>query len=261
MINIKSHADSNASTTKANAKAFCDKVDISIIIPTLNECKNIGKTIELLHRNLFNYNIEVIVIDGGSTDCTKREAQKAIADHGLCGGVFNQLSKGGKPAALLEGFMRARGRYVAVIDADLEYDPSVISILLKVAELKGADLVVGQRKDKRSPHRQFISFGAKILAWLLIKEARKFRDPTAEVYLAESRKLRYCLPKLRAGIKPFLEIISKCPFEKIEIVSMEQRNRIYGSTKFRVTWIIDYLVQIIEILIYKFGHQMHTEDI
>jgi hypothetical protein len=69
------------------------------------------------------------------------------------------------------------------------------------------------------------------------------------------------LPKLRAGIKPFLEIISKCPFEKIEIVSMEQRNRIYGSTKFRVTWIIDYLVQIIEILIYKFGHQIHTEDI
>jgi len=235
-------------------KHFCDKVDISIIIPTLNECKNIGKTIELLYKNLFNYNIEVIVIDGGSTDCTKREAQEAIVYHGLCGGIFDQLSKGGKPAALLEGFMRARGRYVAVIDADLEYDPSIIGVLLKIAELRGADLVVGQREDKRLPHRQFISFSAKILAWLLIKEARKFRDPTAEVYLADRRKLRYCLPRLRAGIKPFLEIISKCSFEKIESVYMEQRSRIYGNTKFKITWIIDYLIQIIEILIYKFEH-------
>ncbi len=239
-------------------KHFCDKVDISIIIPTLNECKNIGKTIELLHRNLSNYNIEVIVIDGDSTDCTKREAQKAIANHGLRGGVFNQLSKGGKPAALLEGFMRARGRYVAVIDADLEYDPSVVGILLKVAELKGADLVVGQREDKRPLHRQFISFGAKILAWLFIKEARKFKDPIAEVYLMDHRKLRYCLPKLRPRIKPFLEIISKCPFEKIESIYMEQRSRIYGNTKFKIAWIIDYIVQIIEILIYKFGQQVHT---
>jgi dolichol-phosphate mannosyltransferase len=235
-------------------KHFCDKVDISIIIPTLNECKNIGKTIELLYKNLFNYNVEVIVIDGGSTDCTKREAQEAIVYYELCGGIFDQLSRGGKPAALLEGFMRARGRYVAVIDADLEYDPSIIGVLLKIAELKGVDLVVGQREDKRLPHRQFISFGAKILAWLFIKETRKFRDPTAEVYLVDLRKLRYCLPKLRAGIKPFLEIISKCPFEKIESVYMEQRSRIYGNTKFKITWIIDYLIQIIEILIYKLEH-------
>jgi glycosyltransferase involved in cell wall biosynthesis len=239
----------------------CDKIDISIIIPTLNECKNIGKTIESLHKNLFNYNIEVIVIDGGSTDCTKREAQEAIFHHGLCGGVFNQLSRGGKPAALLEGFMRAGGRYVAVIDADLEYDPSLIGNFLRVAKLKGVDLVVGQREDKRSSHRQFISYGAKILAWLFIKEARKFRDPTAEVYLMDSRKLRYCLPKLRPRIKPFLEIISKCPFEKIERVCMEQRSRIYGSTKFKVAWLIDYLVQIIEILIYKSERRVHAKDV
>jgi dolichol-phosphate mannosyltransferase len=253
--------NANTSIKKAMLTQLCDKIDISIIIPTLNECKNIWKTIELLYKNLFNYNIEVIVIDGGSTDCTKREAQEAIVHHGLCGGVFNQLSKGGKPAALFEGFMRARGRYVAVIDADLEYNPSVIGILLKVAKLKGADLVVGQRKDKRSSHRQFISFGAKILAWLFIKEARKFRDPTAEVYLIDSRKLRYCLPKLRPRIKPFLEIVSKCPFEKIESVCMEQRSRIYGSTKFKVPWIIDYLVQIIEILIYKSENRVHAKDV
>jgi len=253
----------NANTTieKAMLKHLCDKIDISIIIPTLNECKNIRKIIELLYKNLFNYNIEVIVIDGGSTDCTKREAQEAIVYHGLCGGVFNQLSRGGKPAALLEGFMRARGRYVAVIDADLEYDPSIIGIFLRIAELKGVDLVVGQREDKRSPHRRFISFSARILAWLLIKEARKFRDPTAEVYLVDRRKLKYCLPKLRARIKPFLEIISKCPFEKIESVYMEQRGRIYGKTKFKVTWIIDYLIQITEILMYKLDQQIRTEDL
>ncbi len=253
----------NANTTieKAMLKHLCDKIDISIIIPTLNECKSIRKTIELLYKNLFNYNIEVIVIDGGSTDCTKREAQEAIVYHGLCGGVFNQLSRDGKPAALLEGFMRARGRYVAVIDADLEYDPSIIGIFLRIAKLKGVDLVVGQREDKRSLHRQLISFGAKILAWLFIKEARKFKDPIAEVYLIDRRKLRYCLPKLRPRIKPFLEIISKCPFEKIESVYMEQRSRIYGSTKFKITWIIDYIVQIIEILIYKSEQRVHTEDI
>jgi hypothetical protein len=77
----------------------------------------------------------------------------------------------------------------------------------------------------------------------------------------DRRKLKYCLPKLRARIKPFLEIISKCPFEKIESVYMEQRSRIYGKTKFKVTWIIDYLIQITEILMYKLDQQIHTEDL
>ncbi len=76
------------------------KIKVSIIIPTLNEAKNVGKLIAHLLKNKDESLQEIIVVDGNSTDNTVDSAKKAGATVIACkrSGRAHQMNKGGKTA-------------------------------------------------------------------------------------------------------------------------------------------------------------------
>ena len=108
---------------------------ITVVIPTLNEARNIGHVLEELPRNLF----EVIVVDGNSTDGTVEAALAARPDCRIV-----EQAGHGKGDALTAGFTAARGDIIVTLDADGSADPAEVPLFVG-ALLAGADFSKGSR--------------------------------------------------------------------------------------------------------------------
>ncbi|MBK9168769.1 MAG: glycosyltransferase [Bryobacterales bacterium] len=113
-------------------------IDLSIVIPVLNEERNIGPLIEALWEVVRGLEIpaEIVVVDGGSKDRTWAAAERAGA---RC--LLQQ--RAGYAGALQDGLNAARGRYVATLDGDLSHPAALLAEMWKLRHR--ADIVVASR--------------------------------------------------------------------------------------------------------------------
>src|SRR5262245_9714246 len=114
-------------------------VEVSIVIPCLNEADTLETCLKKAQRALYEHNIrgEIIVADNGSTD-----GSQTIATH--MGGCLVHVKAKGYGSALMGGIAAAHGKFVIMGDADDSYD--FLHILPFVEKLReGFDLVQGCR--------------------------------------------------------------------------------------------------------------------
>ncbi|WP_422359477.1 TIGR04283 family arsenosugar biosynthesis glycosyltransferase [Reichenbachiella sp.] len=108
-------------------------MDISVIIPTLNEVNHISKTIDRLHSNKSReFELEVIVIDAGSRDGTtntvKEKVDQLIEDSTLAGAKYKSLNKGAA---------RAKGEALLFLDADTLLPENFDLLVMKALKVRG----------------------------------------------------------------------------------------------------------------------------
>jgi glycosyltransferase involved in cell wall biosynthesis len=123
---------------------------LSVVIPCYNERSTIETVVDAV-RSAPVEDVEIIVVDDGSTDGT-RELLKA-KPQGWVDKIVLPERNFGKGAALRAGFQAATGDLVIVQDADLEYDPNEYPILLAPILEDRADVVFGSRFLGGRPHR------------------------------------------------------------------------------------------------------------
>lgn len=109
-----------------------NKKFVSLIIPTLNEAKNLPKIL----KNIPSYVDETIIIDGHSNDNTVK-----IARTFGCKILFD---KEGKGSALIKGAKHAKGDYIVMMDADWSHRIEEMCLLITGLEL-GYDVSMGSR--------------------------------------------------------------------------------------------------------------------
>jgi len=114
-------------------------VEVSVLIPAYNESAAIGDTLDQVGAVVRELacEVEVIVIDDGSTDGTGKAAERDGVR------VVRHSTNRGYGAALKTGLRHATGRKIVIIDADLTYPPDRIPDLLN--GLSEAEMVVGAR--------------------------------------------------------------------------------------------------------------------
>lgn len=136
--------------------ALPNQVELSIVLPCLNEERTVGKCVEQAISFLIRHKIngEVIVADNGSID---RSIE--IAEAG--GAVIVRVREKGYGHALKRGFEAARGKFIIMADADQSYD--LVNLMTFVEKLRqGYELVVGNRfkggikKGAMPWHHQYI---------------------------------------------------------------------------------------------------------
>jgi dolichol-phosphate hexosyltransferase len=101
---------------------------LSILMPVYNEIATVEQAIQEVLSTDLPTNVELIVVDDGSTDGTRellrtRDWPQAVT-------VLHHEKNAGKGAAVLTGLQHARGEFAAIFDADLEYDPADLRLLL-----------------------------------------------------------------------------------------------------------------------------------
>ena len=137
---------------------------LSIIIPAYNEEKTIIKILEKIKNNSSNiFKYEVIVIDDGSTDSSKKllESNKHLYTKLL----INDTNKG-KGYSVKKGINNSTGTHIIFQDADFEYDPADFKKFEKIFLEFDADGIIGSRfiySNYTRSHNILNKFGNKLL--------------------------------------------------------------------------------------------------
>ena len=132
------------------------EVCLSVVIPAYDESSTLREVVERVHK--IPLRVEVIVVDDGSTDGTS-EVLLRLEEEGLVDRLVFHVQNRGKGAALRAGFREATGDVVVVQDADLEYDPGELPLLIAPIMEGWADAVYGSR-FLGGPHRAHLFWHA-----------------------------------------------------------------------------------------------------
>lgn len=129
-----------------------DDILISVVIPLLNEEESIPELALQLEKELNDISrgrYEVIFVDDGSTD-KSYDYIRQLNQRNRRFKCIRFRRNYGKSAALSVGFERAKGKFVATMDADLQDDPAELKNLLNKMK-EGFDLVTGWKQNRKDP--------------------------------------------------------------------------------------------------------------
>lgn len=127
---------------------------LSVIIPVYNEAATLSTVLAAVRA--VPIDLEIVVVDGNSTDGTREILQQEELKGDLQ--VIYQSSRNGRGGALREGMIAARGDIIVFQDADLELDPSCFPDLIAPLLKSEADVVFGSRFLRGKPDMTFLQY-------------------------------------------------------------------------------------------------------
>jgi glycosyltransferase involved in cell wall biosynthesis len=153
---------------------------------------------EVLQRDL-RVDYEVLIVDDGSLDGTKREALRYARGNGRVR-VVSYPDNGGKGKALQRGFRLSRGRFVCFFDGDLEIDPVSLVGLVREIRKGAADIVIGSKRHSASIiryplHRRMLSRSFQLMCRAMFRLPARDTQVGAKVFRREV--LEALVPRLR----------------------------------------------------------------
>ncbi|MBO0345837.1 glycosyltransferase family 2 protein [Roseibium sp. CAU 1637] len=240
---LQSADDVNATPARAAVKSGAE---LSIVLPTFNEVQNVPIMVDLLHKTLEGVDWEVIVVDDNSPDGTS-EAGRRIARLDPRVRVIRRIGRRGLSGACVEGILASSASYVAVMDADLQHDESLLPEMLNELRSGEADLVVASRKVEGGTIGEGLS---KVRAWgsnLANSMAQKLlnvtlSDPMSGFFMIRRDKVEELTPQLSAqGFKILLDIVSTAKGAlRIKELPFTFRQRQHGESKLDTLVTLDY---------------------
>ncbi len=142
---------------------------LSVLIPAYNEGNRIYNNLEYTKKTLNSLKIdyEIILINDGSKDNTLNEAKKVKGIK-----VVSYNKNLGKGNAVKYGFQYTKGDLICFLDSDLDLDPILIGLFIKIMKETNSDVVVGSKRHPRSkinysPKRKLLSYSYSMFIKLL----------------------------------------------------------------------------------------------
>lgn len=227
-------------------KKHAPAAELSIILPTFNEAANVPILIDLLHKTLDGVDWEVIVVDDNSPDGTT-EASRLIARKDPRVNVIRRIGRRGLSGACIEGMLASSADYVAVMDADLQHDETLLPKMLEQLRTGEFDLVAASRMAEGGSVGEGLSslraWGSNIannLAQKLLKVS--LSDPMSGFFMMRREKAEEIAPKLSAqGFKILLDIVSSFSGAlRIKELPFTFRERQHGESKLDTLVTFDY---------------------
>ena len=208
--------------------------EVSVIVPALNEAKNLPLLIARIHKALKGRAYEVIVVDDNSRDDTPAVCE-ALAQKYPLRLVVRHRATNGLSGAVLHGMGIAGGEKIVVMDADLQHPPQKIPELLAKLESGEADFVLGSRYVDGGTTEEtwswFRRVNSNVATWLAKPFAGGTRDPMSGFFALRRESYENASQLTPLGYKIALELMCKCRARRIAEVPIHFGERVAGESK------------------------------
>lgn len=212
-------------------------LELSVVAPAHNEEDNVVALADEIGAALSPTGIafEFVLIDDGSTDATRERAIEAAGERPWMRVIVNEDTPPGKgngqSSAFHAGFRAARGRLIAVLDADLQNDPADIPAMLETLDREGADFVQGDRSHARADNwmRKQTSKVGRLFRGLILGDS--IRDTGCSLRVMK-REIALGLPLEFRGMHRFIPVTARHLGYTVVEMPVNHRERHAGETKY-----------------------------
>jgi len=235
-----------------------NKIDISLVIPLLNEAESLPELHAWIKRvmNEHNFSYEVVFVDDGSKDESWGIIEKLRKEDSNVKGIKFQRNYG-KSAALHVGFEIVNGDVVITMDADLQDSPDEIPELYKMIMEDDFDVVSGWKKKRHDPLSKTLP--TKLYNWA----ARRLTGIYLHDFNCGLKAYKKAVVKsieLYGDMHRYIPPLAKyAGFHKIGEKVVIHQSRKYGTTKFGLSRFVNGPLDLLSVVFMgKFGKKpMH----
>jgi dolichol-phosphate mannosyltransferase len=229
---------------------------LAIVVPTFNESQNVGLLVDLVDKALPGIPWELVFVDDNSPDGTSEAVRNlALADARVR--VIQRVGRRGLSSACVEGILATAAPVVAIMDADLQHDETILKAMFERIGQGDVDLVVGSRyvegggMGEWSESRIKMSQFATKLALRLTQTP--ISDPMSGFMMMRRDAFMRSLPHLSTvGFKILLDIAASAPTPlRVAEVPYTFRTRQHGESKLDSLVLWEYVQLLLDKMI---GH-------
>ena len=210
------------------------------VVPAYNERDNIVSTIEDLQTNAPG--VDYVIVNDGSKDDTL----DICREHGY--NVVDLPVNLGLAGAFQTGMRYAHEHdydYAIQFDADGQHSAAYIEEMVKVAENKGANIVIGSRfATQKKPFSARMAGSALIGAMILLTTRKRIQDPTSGMRLFDKTMIPLFAREMDFGPEPdTISLLMRWGY-KVEETQVEMRERIAGESYLNFTKSVTYMLRM-----------------
>lgn len=210
-------------------------MDLSIVIPSFNEKDNIRPIVKRIHDALSSMSIayEIWFVDDSRDDTV--ETLTAVASEDERVHVHHRTDARGLASAVVDGFGLAQGRYLIVMDADLQHPPELLPDIYERL-VSGVDVVIPSRfvdggsDGGLGPFRKLVSWTARVIGQLALKRLRRITDCTSG-FFGLRRDVIANAPLDPIGWKILIEVLVKGEYRTVHELPYAFLARDAGESK------------------------------
>ncbi len=232
--------------------------DLSVVVPTFNEYENIPLIIESVSGALDGVEWELIIVDDNSPDETA-DRVKHFAKKDPRIRCIRRVNRRGLSSASMEGILASSATCVAVMDADLQHDESLLKDMYEKIIGDEADIIIGSRYISQgstgeglSKFRVFVSKVATLLGRTILKT--NVSDPMSGYFMIRRESFEHQMDQLSGrGFKILLDLLASVP-DSTRILELPyvMRQRETGESKLDAMVVSEYYVLILDKLVGRY---------
>jgi len=238
-------------TAAAPSPGIGGGVELSVIVPAFNERGNVAELLDRLRGTLTGVDWEVIYVDDDSPDGTA-DAVRACAHVDRRIRCIQRVGRRGLSSAVIEGVLASSAPVVAVIDADLQHDETLLPRMLERMKRDSLDVVIGSRyvdgggTGDWNDARAKLSRLATRLSRLVVRQP--LSDPMSGFFMISRPAFERAVHRLSGqGFKILLDLFASSP-EPYRFAELPYtfRSRVHGESKLDGLVVWEYLMLLLD---------------
>jgi dolichol-phosphate mannosyltransferase len=224
--------------------------ELSVVVPTFNERANIPLLVARLQRTLDGIDWEIIFVDDNSPDGTAA-AVRALGEADVRVRCIRRIGRRGLAGACLEGMLASQARFVAVMDADLQHDETLLAGMLARLRPGDVDVAVASRYVGDGSAGGLAGRRASYSRWSTELARRLLRvelsDPMSGFFMLRRSAVEELAPALsNQGFKILLDIVATARGSlRIAELAYVFRERQHGESKLDARIVLDFFALVL----------------
>jgi len=241
--------DSGLAASGIHADEQMNALDLAVVVPTYRERENIAELIRRLERALCGLRWELTFVDDDSPDETAEVVREWVRRDRRVR-LVHRIGRRGLSSACIEGILASSAACVAVMDADMQHDETLLPRMLSLLRQESLDIVVATRNANGGSMGQFPAHRV-LLSRLGQKVSRavcrcELSDPMSGFFLVRQSYFLEAARQLQGnGFKILVDLLASSPRPvRLAEIGYEFKPRAHGESKLCVHTAVEYLLLV-----------------